>query len=148
MLWADLADISQRCRVRCPGAPRCGCPEEGTGRDVGLQTGKRHVHERPMTKTAHGSGSGSASAQVLMVAGGRFLFCELICLFLSLVHDSLSVLWPCPKPLWAAVGCVAVGFPSVLLWWPPANEAIAFTFFMLHSWSSGGCSLLFSELRE
>lgn len=53
----------------------------------------------PMTKGAYGSGSGRASAQDLMVAGGRYLFCELICLFLSLVHNSLSILWLLPKPM-------------------------------------------------
>lgn len=52
----------------------------------------------PMTEGVSGSGSGRAHAQDFMVAGGCSLFCRLICLSLSLVPVSHSVLWLCPKP--------------------------------------------------
>lgn len=133
--WTDFSNRNLTvpwCHMRCPGAPRCGSPEEGTGSDVGLRSGKWHVPKGPMTKSVHGSGSGRTNAQDFMVAGGSYLFCELICLLLSVVRVSHSVLWPCPKAPCAPVGCVAAGFPSPLCS-DDSLPARTFHIFMLHS---------------
>lgn len=66
----------------------------------------------PVTEGVRGSGSGRTNAQDFMVAGGGSLFCRLLCLSLSLVHVSRSVLWLCPKPTRAPAGYVAARFPS------------------------------------
>lgn len=130
MQWADFSNqnLAIASHVQCPGAPRCGCREEGTGSDVGLWSAKRHGPKGSLTEGLHGSGSGRTNAQDFMVAGGSSLFCKLICLFFSLVRVSHSVPWPCPKPACAPIGCVAAGFPSLFL----SGESLPARTFLSH----------------